>query len=282
MIKNIIKNQTSFEGVSNVDKFYNIFTSLYNLPSFKNGLDLILTKMDQKDLNFEIKIIKNWDTNVGCYLTEQNKIYNKFLNKFSNKFRHKIIIKNLLVNVVAHEMAHALEVESNITLNQEFRQAISFDMKNRKPNNLALFGSIKRLMIEEVKPYPNHQIISELFARYFELLSISRDVEKSGDFQTLEVINFFENTSKWITEIFNPKIKNKINPQIASYTTKMINLGSYKKEKTFTDKVNSFHKKTDETGKKSWGANVKSNASWHKSWQNHNKTIEDKNKNLIE
>ena len=97
MIKDILKKQVIFEGVSDLDKFHEIFTSLYNIRLFKNGLDLVLTRMQEGNLHFEIKIIKGWDTNVGCYLTEQNKVFNKVLNVFSEKFRHKIIIRNLAI-----------------------------------------------------------------------------------------------------------------------------------------------------------------------------------------
>ncbi len=281
MIKDILKQQVAFEGAANLEKFHAIFTSLYNIKLFKNGLDLVLTKMQEGDLKFEVKIIKGWDTNVGCYLTEQSKVFNKVKNMFSDKFRHKIIIRNLLVNVVAHEMAHALEIEGGIVLNNNFRKAIGFDMKDRKPSNVALQGEIKRVMVEDVKSYPQHQIISELFARYFELLSLSRDVEINGAFLTSEVMDFFANTTKWLDQIFNPKIKSKIDLQIANHTSKMIANNAFKVEKKFAHKVDSFYKQTDEKGKKTWSANVKSNAQWQKSYEDHKGAIEqNSNKNI--
>ena len=56
MIKDILKKQVIFEGVSDLDKFHEIFTSLYNISLFKNGLDLVLTRMQEGNLHFEIKI----------------------------------------------------------------------------------------------------------------------------------------------------------------------------------------------------------------------------------
>lgn len=280
MIQDILKQQVSFEGAANIEKFQAIFTSLYNIDLFKNGLDLILTKMQEGDLRFEVKIIKGWDTNVGCYMTQQNKVFNKVLNVFSDKFRHKIIIRNLLVNVVAHEMAHALEIEGGIDLNNNFRKAIGLDMKGRKANNLALRGEMQRVMVDDVKSYPAHQVISELFARYFELLSLSRDVEHNGAFLTNDVKEFFLNTTKWIDQIFNAKIKNKINLEIANHTSKLIANNAFKSEKKFSHKVDSFYKKLDEKGNKSWGANIKSNASWKNDWEKHQGAIESNNKNI--
>ncbi|MDA0902634.1 MAG: hypothetical protein O3B09_04425, partial [Proteobacteria bacterium] len=193
MIEEILKKQLSFEGVDNSSTFTSLFTRLYNIALFKDGLDLILTKCRENDLHFEVKLIKGWDTNVGCYLTEQNKVFNKLAGVFTDKLKHKIIIRSMLINVLAHEMAHALELESGLVLNEHFRTAIGYDMKGRQPSNFALKGQMERLMIEEVKPYPQHQIISELFARYFELLSVSRDVRKNGDFLTQDVTEFFLN-----------------------------------------------------------------------------------------
>ena len=277
MIDQILKQKLTFEGVDNSTKFISLFKSLYRIELYKDGLDLILTKTRQADLDFEVKIIKGWDTNVGCYLTEQNKVFNKLAGVFTNKLKHKIIIRNLAVNVMAHEMAHALELESGLTLSENFRKAIGYDMKDRKPGNVAFAGQIQRLMVEEVKPYPKHQIISELFARYFELLSVSRNVNMYGDFLTADVMDFFANTTNWIREIFNKTIKNKIDRDIANHTTKLISENAFKQEHKFTEKVDSF-RKVD----KSWSGNVKQNARWQKSWNHYQKGIEGSQTKKIE
>jgi hypothetical protein len=274
MIEDILKNSLKFEGANQSKKFSKIFTSLYAISLFKDGLDLILTKASAGDLKFEVKLTKGWDTNVGCYLTEQSKVYNKFLKTFTKKLDHKIIIRNLTINVLAHEMAHCLEVESGLALNEDFRKAIGFDMKDRQPQSVVLAAQIKRLMVDALKSYPSHQFISELFARYFELLSTSRDIDPNGEFTTAQVEEFFANTSKWIEQIFNPKIKSKIDRQIANYTTKMIAENSFKSQKKFADDAKSFYKKTNQDGSKSWSKNVNSNANWHQSWQKYQQIAE--------
>lgn len=275
IIADILRKVLKFEGADESDKFIKLFTSLYAIELYKDGLDLILTKAKKDQLHFEVKIIKNWDTNVGCYLTEQRKIYNQFLKKFTHKLDHKIIIRNLLANVMAHEMAHCLEVESGLVLNEDFRKAIGLDMKNRSPDSVVLKAEIQRLMVDALKSYPEYQFISELFARYFELLSISRDVEPSGSFLSTQVTDFFINTSKWIKEFFNPYIKSKIDPEIAAYTSNLVASGNFKSEKKFADQTRSFYKKIDNSGTKSWSKNVNSNALWQQSWQKHQE-LEDK------
>lgn len=277
MIEEILKPCLKFEGADESKKFAELFTSLYGIKLYKEGLDLILTKAKNRQVKFEVKIIKGWDTNVGCYLTEQRKIYNKFLKTFTHQLDHKIIIRSLAVNVLAHEMAHCLEVESGLVLNESFRKAIGFDMKDRAPESVVLAAEMQRLMVDALKSYPSYQFISELFARYFELLSTSRDVNQTGSFLTTQVTDFFANTSKWIEQIFNQKIKEKADPEIAAYTANLVAQGAFKQEKKFADQSKSFHKKVDESGAKSWSKNVNSNANWQKSWQKYQELEDKKN-----
>src|SRR5690606_24023004 len=123
---------------------------------------------------------------------------------------------------------------------------------------------------ENVKPYPPHQIISELFARYFELLSLSRNVNVNGAFTAAEIMDFFANTTKWIREIFNVHIRKKISSDITAYTSKLISQNAFKAEKRFTEKVDSFKKRDS----KSWAGNVNSNSRWQTSWNQYEKQKE--------
>jgi hypothetical protein len=276
MITEILSPAIKFDGINEDKKFISQFTNLYGITIFKDGLDLILTKARHGDLTFEVKLIKGWKTNDGCCVTQENKIYNKFLNAFTKKLSHKIIIHNFSTNVIAHEMAHAIAAESGLALDEDFRKAIGFDMKNRTPENIALNGEVKRLMISDLKSYPANKILSELFARYFEILSICRDVEPNGKFTLSQVTDFFINTDKWIGEIFNHKIKEKIDRDIANFTAKLINENQFKSEKKFADGGKSFHKKLDSDGGKSWSKNVDSNSAWQSSWNKYQELEEKK------
>ena len=273
--------QTTFEGLNNIDKLCKMFSQLYRIDLYKDGLDLILTKLSQKQLNFEVKIIKDWDTNIGCFLTEQQSVFDKTIGKFFAKKNLKIILRQLSYNVLAHEMAHAVDFESGLDLNDDFRQAIYLDLSSTQPTIITLKSHAHRLMIEAVKSYPKNQIINELFARYFELLSISRDVCTNGDFSTNDVMNYFANTTKYITEILNPFIKKQIDQIIANQTisvasdVKINNHGQ-----NYREKIDSFHQKQASDGQKSWAKNTKSNHIYHNSWNkyqalNNNKDNQD-------
>jgi hypothetical protein len=261
-----------FESVNRIEKFCSTLAILYRINLFKEGLDLILTKTQEKDLSFEVKIIKGWDTNLGCYLTEQSKIFNSIFSTFSNKIQKKIILRQLTPNLMAHEMAHAIEFESGINLQNEFRDSIIFDMKGRMPEKITLKAEIQRLMIDALKTYPKHQHISELFARYFELLTMSREINQNGDFTADEVYQYFINTTKFIKEIFNKKIALKIDKKIATSTFSIIKSQQEKKStKNFSEKIESRKEKSGSN----WSKSVRSNASYHKSYLASNQ-IEDK------
>ncbi len=273
--------QTTFEGLNNIDKLCKMFSQLYRIDLYKDGLDLILTKLSQKQLNFEVKIIKDWDTNIGCFLTEQQSVFDKTIGKFFAKKNLKIILRQLSYNVLAHEMAHAVDFESGLDLNDDFRQAIYLDLSSTQPTIITLKSHAHRLMIEAVKSYPKNQIINELFARYFELLSISRDVCTNGDFSTNDVMNYFANTTKYITEILNPFIKKQIDQIIANQTISIVSDVKINNHgQNYREKIDSFHQKQDSDGQKSWAKNTKSNHIYHNSWNkyqalNNNKDNQD-------
>jgi hypothetical protein len=278
IIKNIFENsgQIWFEGEKNHDKMARFFADLYRIELYKDGLDLILTKIKHKKIKFEIRIITNWDTNIGCYLTEQNKIFNKLLGNFTTQISQKIILRQLTHNVMAHEMAHALEFSSGLNLKEEFRQSIALDMKDRQPSLITLQAEIKRLMIEAVKSYPPTQIISELFARYFELLSVARDICGKGNFTTIQITDYFINTTNYIKKIFNLALKNQIDPEISKATSELVNkITQTAAQVKFSDQSESFHKKGGiEVGQK-WSRNINSNFALPINLQKHTQ-IEDK------
>lgn len=227
----IIAPQLHFESKNQTEKFIKLFCDLYRIEIFKDGLDLILTKLQGRSLHFDIKEMKGWDTNVGCFLT------------------NKITLRNLSHNVLAHEMAHAFAFESKIDLGEEFRQCVSYDMNNRQPEIMTLKGEVKRLMVDAIKSYPANHFLSEIFARYFELLSTSRNVVNTGSFSTSDVMEFFMNITKFIDKRFNPEIRKRIDPKISSLTA---NFKPLPQEKKFSDQIES--RKTS-----SWSGRTKSN-----------------------
>jgi hypothetical protein len=272
-LKNILTPQIEFEGIDDADKFLKIFCDLYRIELFKDGLDLILTNLKQKHIKFEVRVMKGWDTNLGCFLTEQSSYYDDKAGKFIRTHQPKIILRNLSYNLLAHEMAHALEFESGLNFGEDFRTAIGFDMKNRDPQSQTLKGAIKHTMVDPLKLYKPGQFLSELFARYFELLSLSRNVCARGDFATSDVMDFFANTTKFLAQIFNPKIKAKVDAEIARVTdeiAKQVRLEG--PQHKFQEHVESVQRKTGG----SWAKTARSNSMWLSGWQKTQALEEDK------
>lgn len=278
MIEEILIPALKFEGAREEKKFVDQFTSLYGIEVYKDGLDLVLTRVKEGIVTFEAKLIKGWNTDLGCCVTEQKTVYDKIRNVFTKKLEHKIIIRDFAVTTMAHEIAHCVAIESGFILNEDFRTAIGFDMKDRRPNSVVLAAEIERLMIKALKSYLADKVLSELFARYFELLSYSRDVNPNGSFISGQVDDFFINTTKWFKEIFNPSIRRYVDPRISAYTSDLIARRGFVHEKKFADNTKSFYKKADDSGGKSWSKNVSSNSAWLNSWEKH-KELEDKKNN---
>ena len=53
------------------------------------------------------------------------------------------------------------------------------------------------------------------------------------------------------------------------------NLDINSMQEKITHKTNSFFKRENNKGKKTWSANIKSNADWQKSWENNQKSLKD-------
>jgi hypothetical protein len=272
----IIIPQLHFEGVDQSEKLLKLFEDLYRIELFKDGLDLLFTKIKSKDMKLEVKIIRGWDTNAGCFSTEQKSFYDKTLGKFFHKTELKLTLRQLNHSLIAHEMAHALEYESGLKLGEDFRKCIGYDMKDREPRNVALKSAIKSTMVDGLKSYKEEAFIGELFSRFFELLAVSRDVAAFGEFTTAEVMEFFENTTNFLRKIFNPKIRAKIDQEIAEETLEIAKrLKLEAPQHKFQEKVESFHKRATN----SWSKNVKSNASWQMGFEKYKSLEDQKNKN---
>lgn len=275
ILKKTFTPHLTFEGIDQSEKLLKFFSDLYRIEIFKDGLDLILTKIKEGHLRFEVKIIKGWDLNVGHFLAERKSFFDKTLGKFFQKKSLTITLRKISHNVMAHEMAHLMEYESGIKLTEEFRTAFGYDMKGREPQIITLKAEVKRLMVDGLRTYKEEKFLSELFARYFELLAISRDVCGEGDFTSADVMGFFENTTNYIKKIFNPQIQGQIDDEIAHETIELARQVKAEEPKIkFQEKVETFHKRA--AG--SWSKNIKSNSGWQVGFEKYHELDDKKDK----
>ena len=215
----------------------NNFKELYKLPILKTGLDLILSEMEIGNLTFNLNIVDERIQLRGCCLTHEKRIYNKIFKGFVKTFKHKITLQKLNVGVLMHEMAHSLEKQGRIPLSQGFMQAIENDLRNFSSASHTVRYAIEKIMYKDLSLYPPEQHPSELFARYFQMLAMSKEVGHFDDdfqFKASDCENFFQNTTMWINNIFNSAIAARVTEYIASHSSK------------FTQKF------TTQTNEKSW------------------------------
>ncbi len=252
-------------------EFIKNFEQLYQIKLLKDLLDLILTKAKQKKAKFVIKISRIWNRAAGDCQTEG--IVERIGGKILRRKYYTITIRNISHEVIMHEIAHAVEKESAINLNGEFRKAIANDMQEIEFASASVKTAIKQIMIEEMKAYKASQVMEEMFARYFELLAMSYDVGGWGRYQfyAKDIIKFFENTTRWVESSFNPMIKHLSDKEIVTASDKFVaNLKPYQME--WVKKIGSIHNNTPRNGAigdKKWTGNMGSNNDWLASYQKH-------------
>jgi len=269
MIIKTISLHTTSNFPEHKEKFLRNFEQLYQLPILRPTLNLITTKAKSELVKFAIEPSKVWNRLAGHCQTES--IFSKIGDFFLRNHKHIISIKSINSEVIIHEIAHAIEKESGIDLNDEFRKVLGLDMKNRQSNNIQVARGVETIMVEQLKGYDKKHIMSELFARYFELLAMSYEVSGWSEYQFHydDVTKYFANTTIWIEDVFNGIIGKKIDKKVLQWSNKLIqNLEPYKKK--WTDDVKSESSKTqrsDAIGSKKWTGRTKSIGDWQKSYE---------------
>ena len=233
------------------------YKELYKLPILKPGLDLILSEAEIGNITFELNIIDDLVQLKGCCLTHEKHIYHKIFKSFVKTYKHKIKLQKLNIGVLMHELAHALEKQGRINLSDGFDQAMKQDLSHIQNAAHTIRYAIDKIMYQDLKLYPEDQQSSELFARLFQMLAMSKEVGHFDDafqFRYKDCREFFKNSIMWIESIFNESIEARVPDYIARQTERI------KFDKTNTRYTSKFSTKSD---KKSWSqgpsSKVKSN-----------------------
>lgn len=224
-IDHILKSSVAFHDIDEVQNFLGLYKELYKITLFKPALDLMLTKMDHGLVKFYLQPKDDLNRLHGCCITSEHRFFNKILNAFVKNYKHKINIKTLTAEVMMHEMAHAVEKESKLHLQDEFSDIFKKDLANAEHSHLHIKTAIEQIILKEINLYPKQQHNSELFARFYQLLAMSKEVNSyhaNFHFKLSEMINLFTGTVKWIEEILNPSLKHRIAIDIEKLTQDVI------------------------------------------------------------
>ena len=260
-IVDIVSKQTTSKFSGDKERFLKKFQQLYHLEILHPSLNLIVSKCKNSQVKFVIEPLKNWDRCVGHCQTKG--FFGKIGDMFSRNLTHTINIKTVEHDIIMHEMAHAVEKTSGIDLNGDFRKVLGNDMRNRFSHNLQVASAVENVMKNELKSYKLNNIMEELFARYFEMLAMSYEVGGFSRYQFKynDIVNYFENTTLWVKEYFNPLISKLIDGEVGKAGKIFAeNLEPY--NKSWADDAKSTHYNYDENGKKNWASGTKSTNRW--------------------
>lgn len=232
-------NSTETVLKSDGEKFIYCFTELYRLPILKPLLDAILTEAKKGNAKFILQPLQNWDRVAGHCTTS---FVDKKLIGEESSFKkgifsknYKIVIKKFIPDILIHEIGHAIEQISEIDINQDFRKNFAMDMQLKNSSNRQLSSAIEDVMEKQLKSYQLKSIMAELFARFFEMLAMSKEVGGWGDYQFtyLEISKFFLNTIDWTEKVLHPILYKMIDKDVSLSSLEFVNnLEPFKKQWT--------------------------------------------------
>ena len=218
LILNYLASGVETAKKSYVDDFIYCITELYRIPLFSCMLNAVITKIKHKQAEFKLMPLKSWDRVLGHCITatkEENSLESIFKNGLFSK-HYTIVIKQISPTIIIHEVGHAVEHIANIDVNGGFKRCLLEDFKANNSGSIQLKSAVKDVMQEQLKNYQLEKVMIELFARYFEMLAMSNEVDSWGNYQfTLEDISiFFSNTTAWANDVLIPILKKRTDNDI--------------------------------------------------------------------
>lgn len=220
-----------------------IIKLLYQYQILNSLMNLTATLAQNKKLKIIIEIKEFYTLDDGNCVTIEGGTWDKMTNIFKTHKTYKITLKKLSADVFIHEIGHMAEKELALKLDDSFISAITKDL-SRKSGNVSLNVAIKQIMIDEVKEYSKDQHASELFTRYFQLLSISKEISGFNaqyGFKINDVFQAFANLNYWLQKFFESNIISKINPEILKASKQLLVPIEKIKHQWSNDKIKPIH-----------------------------------------
>ncbi len=233
-ILNYLYTNTESKKQTDLESFVFCFTELYRLPILIPLLNAILTKVKHRDATFKVTPLYSWDRIAGHCVSAPKEIKDQessFKKRFFSYY-YTIMIKKIRPDIIIHEIAHSIERIAEIDLNNGFKQVLEADFKAGNSNSTHLKAGVKDVMETQLKGYKLEHHMSELFARFFEMLAMSYDVEGWGEYQFYykEIEKYFTNTVKWTKEVLTPILDKKIDSDVKASSLALVEkLEPYKK-----------------------------------------------------
>lgn len=222
---------------SYVDDFIFCITELYRIPLFACMLNAVITKIKHKEAEFKLMPLRSWDRVLGhcATATKEIKAQESVFNKGLFTKHHTIVIRSITPTIIIHEVGHAIEHIAGINVNGDFKTNLYDDFRANNSSSIQLKSAVKDVMQEQLKSYKLEQTMVELFARFFEMLAMSKEVGGWGNYQfELEDISiYFSNTVAWANDCLVPILKKKTDRDIEKASIDFVNsIEPYKKKWT--------------------------------------------------
>ena len=215
-IVKLIISHTVNRSHSLVATLVEMFSYLYRFEEFRNMMNVLLSQMETGRAAFKIGVKRLTENLYGVCETEHMYLYNVILEKFVRKKFHTILIKEMNYATMIHEIAHS--VDHGLPFNtDEFAEVLLQEVKINTSQSTR--KAIDKIIVEPLKLYDKKHHTAEIFARYFELISLSKQVTSSvsNPYRYLieDVHKSLPNSRKWILEIFNTEAESFVLSSIA-------------------------------------------------------------------
>ncbi|MDJ1257370.1 MAG: hypothetical protein MRQ07_01760 [Candidatus Midichloria sp.] len=233
-----------------LEQFLLMVKHLYQYQIFQLILDFTATKISEKLLSFKLYDQRFFDLDAGNCKTIYGNSINQLFNQIRSRNKYQITIKKLSYDVIIHEIAHMIEKEVIINL-QEFMGLISDDLREA-PTSIGLKQVVEQIFFTELKLYPEDQKPSELFARYFQILCLSKEISglsSTGGYKLEQALTHFSNTTTWVNSVCKFNIISITDSQISTLSSQFLKKAEAVEHKWSEQKATSIHG----PGPKKWG-----------------------------
>ena len=175
-ILSYVYSNTIFEKKTDLEYFIYCLSELYRIPIFVPVLNAIITQLKRGNAVFKVQPLKSYDRVLGHCTTATKEVRSQestFKNGIFSK-HYTIVIKKIIPDIIIHEIGHAVEHISGINVNGDFKKALYEDLRLNNTHLLQVKSAVKDIMEQQLKNYKLENHMAELFARYFELVAMSR------------------------------------------------------------------------------------------------------------
>lgn len=256
----IIRKATSADADFLIIDFTQMIGKMYQYEFFKPFLDLSATLILEGRLKFVITPKENWNMDEGNCKTFEQGVFNKVMGKFQAKKKYIITIRKNTPDLIVHEIGHMVEKESDIVLGAEFVDLFKEDLRSGDFKKLSIRSAVDQVMNKELKNYPQDQLASEIFTRYFQLLAMCKEISghmTSYAYEFEDIPKAMPHLNEFIkTKIF-ARVFAKADASIVEFSKRYLKSLENIQHKWSEEKVHSFHRSTSAAQNK-WSGGVKS------------------------